>query len=220
MLFLNEILESRYSIWVDSHFSVYCVEKGETQVTTGSNCFWSRMYFPFFILELMFCSSHFSFLVFGHFWWRSYKKIWKCSAIFVYILQGKIGKTEKRKKNHTTKVTKMPKTKRWKYGMNETQEFPNFVNLQCYRNLNAASKIISPHFGRCLYFSIRCSKPVSFPLKYYSRGKKKTHYQHFFFSIFFTRYDTKPDKSWWRKKTCLKASHLKVKFMWCESLIW
>ena len=32
--------------------------------------------------------------------------------IFVYILQDKMGKTEKnRKENHTTKVTKIPKTK-------------------------------------------------------------------------------------------------------------
>ena len=28
---------------------------------------------------------------------------------------------KKRKENHTTKVTKIPKTKRQKYGMNETQ---------------------------------------------------------------------------------------------------
>jgi hypothetical protein len=38
---------------------------------------------------------------------------------------GKMGKTEKnrrenRKENHATKVTKIPKTKRRKYGMNET----------------------------------------------------------------------------------------------------
>ena len=34
-------------------------------------------------------------------------KIQKYYIIFVYILQGK---TEKRKENHTTKVTKIPKT--------------------------------------------------------------------------------------------------------------
>ena len=49
-------------------------------------------------------------------------KIRKYYIIFVYILQGKMGKTEKiRKKNHATKVTKIPKTKRRKYGMNETK---------------------------------------------------------------------------------------------------
>ena len=42
------------------------------------------------------------------------------NVIFVYILQGKMGKMEKRKENHATKVTKIPKTKRRKYGMNET----------------------------------------------------------------------------------------------------
>ena len=40
-------------------------------------------------------------------------KIRKYYIIFVYILQGKMGKTEKnRKGNHATKVTKIPKTKR------------------------------------------------------------------------------------------------------------
>ena len=39
------------------------------------------------------------------------------------MLQGKIGKTEKNlKENHATKVTKIPKTKTRKYGMNETHD--------------------------------------------------------------------------------------------------
>ena len=42
-------------------------------------------------------------------------KIRKYYVIFVYILQGKMGKTEKRKENHATEVTK-----RQKYGRNET----------------------------------------------------------------------------------------------------
>ena len=37
-----------------------------------------------------------------------------------------MGKTEKtQKENHTTKVTKIPKTKRRKYGMNETIHLDN-----------------------------------------------------------------------------------------------
>ena len=53
----------------------------------------------------MFCSSHFSFLV-----------------TFVFILEGKMGKTEKnQKENHVTNVTKITKNKRQKYGMNETK---------------------------------------------------------------------------------------------------
>ena len=66
----------------------------------------------------MFHSSHFSFLVtFGD----GVTKIQKYYVLFVYILQGKMGNTEKnRKENHATIVTKIPKTKRRKYGMNET----------------------------------------------------------------------------------------------------
>ena len=44
-------------------------------------------------------------------------KIQKYYVIFVYILQGKMGKAEK---NQATKVTKTPKIKRQKYWMNET----------------------------------------------------------------------------------------------------
>ena len=48
-------------------------------------------------------------------------KIQKYYVIFVYILQGKIGKTGKTWiENHATKLTKIPNTKRQKYGMNET----------------------------------------------------------------------------------------------------
>ena len=47
-------------------------------------------------------------------------KIQKYYVIFVYILQDKMGKMEKnRKENHATKVTKIPETKRLKYGMNK-----------------------------------------------------------------------------------------------------
>ena len=51
-------------------------------------------------------------------------------------MQGKIGEMEKtRKENHTTKVTKIPKTKRQKFGMKEAlkrlfQIFVGFVTLQ------------------------------------------------------------------------------------------
>ena len=42
-------------------------------------------------------------------------KIRKYYVIFVYILQGKMGKTEKnRKENHATKVTKIPKKQQMK----------------------------------------------------------------------------------------------------------
>ena len=60
-----------------------------------------------------------------HFWFlvtlgKEVTKIRKYYVIFIYILQGKMGKTEKRKENHATKVTKISKTKRQKYGMKKT----------------------------------------------------------------------------------------------------
>ena len=54
----------------------------------------------------MFRSSHFPFLFLVYY------------IIFVYLLQGKMEKPLK--ENHTTKVTKVPKPNRQKYGMNET----------------------------------------------------------------------------------------------------
>ena len=77
----------------------------------------------------MFRSSHFLFFFCGHFWQLSYK-IRKFYAIYFHILQGKMGKTEEnRKENYPTKVNKMPKTKRRKYGMNETLDvfFTNVI---------------------------------------------------------------------------------------------
>ena len=64
----------------------------------------------------MFRSSNFSFLVtFGD----EGTKVRKYYVIFVYILQGKTEKIWK--EDPATKVTKIPKTKRRKYGMNETE---------------------------------------------------------------------------------------------------
>ena len=59
----------------------------------------------------------------SHFWLLLAKKLQKYYVIFVYILQDKIRwerQKKNRKENHTTKVTKMPKTKTRKYGMKET----------------------------------------------------------------------------------------------------
>ena len=57
----------------------------------------------------MFCSSHFSFLVFGHFWQRSYEntKILRNLCLHFARQDGQDGKN--RKENHATKVTKIPK---------------------------------------------------------------------------------------------------------------
>ena len=74
----------------------------------------------------MFRSSHFSFLVFGHFRRRSYKntKILRNHCLHFARQDGQGGKN--RKENHTTKVTKIPKTRRRKYGMNKAKKRTNF----------------------------------------------------------------------------------------------
>ena len=78
----------------------------------------------------MFCSSHFSFLVFGHFWRWSYEntKILHNLCLNFDRQDGQDGK--KRKESHATKVTKIPKTKRRKYGMNETLVYEVLVGLK------------------------------------------------------------------------------------------
>ena len=61
----------------------------------------------------MFRSSHFSFLVFGHFWQRSYENTnILCNLCLHFARQDGQGQDEKnQKENHPTKVTKIPKTK-------------------------------------------------------------------------------------------------------------
>ena len=60
------------------------------------------------------------FFVFGHFWQRSYvnTKILCNLCLHFARLDGQDGK--KQKENHATKVTKIPKTIRQKYGMKDT----------------------------------------------------------------------------------------------------
>jgi len=69
----------------------------------------------------MFRSAHFSFLVFGHFWRRSYEntKI-LCNLCLHFARQdGKNQTWKERKENHSTELTKIPKTKP-NHGTNET----------------------------------------------------------------------------------------------------
>ena len=59
-------------------------------------------------------------------------KIWKYYVIFVYILQCKLGKMEKtRKENHATKVTKVPKTKIWDE-RNSSEEAFSYIKQYIY----------------------------------------------------------------------------------------
>ena len=68
----------------------------------------------------MFRSSHFSFLVFVHFWQRSCENTKILRNLCLHFAR-QYGQDRKNwKENHATKVTKIPKTKGRKYGMNKT----------------------------------------------------------------------------------------------------
>ena len=69
---------------------------------------------------LMFLSSHFSFLVFSHFWRQSYENTKILCNLCLHFARQEGQEGKKWTKNYTTKGTKIPKTKRQKYGMNET----------------------------------------------------------------------------------------------------
>ena len=77
-------------------------------------------------ITFLFHSSHFSFLAFGHFWRQSYKNTKILNNLCSHFTRqdGKDGKKMERKSH---KVTKIPKTKRRKYGMNET-----FISRKTY----------------------------------------------------------------------------------------
>ena len=60
-------------------------------------------------MKQRFRSSHFSFLVFGHFWQQSYENT---KVLRNLCLQFARQDGKKQKENHATKVTKIPKTKR------------------------------------------------------------------------------------------------------------
>jgi hypothetical protein len=75
-----------------------------------------------------------SFIPFFLFWfWFSFDskvpKVWKYHEIFVYILQVKGVKMEKNRKKITQlNVTKIPNTKRQKYGMNEIKVYNHWMH--------------------------------------------------------------------------------------------
>ena len=72
----------------------------------------------------------FSFLVFGHFWRRSYKNTKILRNLFLHFARqdGQDGK-KTQKESHATEMTKIPKTKRQKYGMNDTHIIAKRDNL-------------------------------------------------------------------------------------------
>ena len=115
-------VKSKYKVVIENKkYKYYCMVIGiiGTLFVTGtiSYIIWSQLNINNWF-ELKTSVSFIPFFVFGLFWQWKYENIY---LIFVYILQGKMGTTEKtRKENHATKVTKIPKTKRQKYGMNKT----------------------------------------------------------------------------------------------------
>ena len=78
----------------------------------------------------MFHSFHFSFLVFVHFWRQSYKNTKILPNLCLHFARQDGQDRKKWKENHATKVTKIPKTKRRKYGKNETL-VATFSNFSC-----------------------------------------------------------------------------------------
>ena len=71
-------------------------------------------------MKQRFRSSHFSFLVFGHFWQQSYENTKVLQDPCLHFAR-QVGKDRKKwKEKHATEVTKIPKTKRRKYRMNKT----------------------------------------------------------------------------------------------------
>ena len=67
----------------------------------------------------MFRSSHVSFLDFGNFWRQRYENTIILLNLGLHFAMQDGQDLKKRKENHATEVTKIQKTKRQKYGMNE-----------------------------------------------------------------------------------------------------
>ena len=141
-----------------------------------AKCFAVHVLSPMF-----FCFLHsifpFWFLVtFGD----KFTKIQKYYVIFVYILQDKMGKTEKnRRENHATKNDQNTKTKRSKYGMNETlvhffscdqQDFKFFLP----EPQSIWGKLLVLRWLYLLYrdIHIECSKQIKWKLYFYRSGQR------------------------------------------------
>ena len=112
----------------------------------------------FFTEIFVFRSSNFPFLGFVHFRQSSYKNK-KYYVILVYILQSKMGKMEK---NHTIKVTKIPKSKRRKYGTTKQQFTKTYIGLQNLQldKFNLLSQFLSGIYT-CIHIFIKSMYRVS-----------------------------------------------------------
>ena len=92
----------------------YELEKPQRNATQGLKYYRCCPVLHTHSVSLMFRSSHFSFLVFDHFWRWSYENTKTLHNLCLRFARqdGQDGK--KWKENHASKVTKIPKTKRGK----------------------------------------------------------------------------------------------------------
>ena len=85
--------------------------------------------------NLMFSSSHFSFLVFDHVWWRSYENMEILCNLWIHFAR-QDGQDGKKRENHATKVKKYQNTKIW-----------DERNIRCFYKLVGA--LLGFHFWDC-----------------------------------------------------------------------
>ena len=107
------LLKKPLHFWIKSYFSPI--------FSNFLNIFFFGYYMSLY--WLVFCSSHFSYFVLVTFG-DKVKKIWRYYVIFVYILQGKMGKMEKKGKKIThLKWPKYQKTKDENMGWTKHKSF-------------------------------------------------------------------------------------------------
>ena len=79
--------------------------------------------------QQVFRLSHFLFLFFGHFWQQSYETTKILHNLCLHFARQDGQDRKKQKEIHATKVTKIPETKRRRYGRNETNISPLTTRL-------------------------------------------------------------------------------------------
>ena len=96
-------------------------------------------------------------MVFGHFWQRSYENTKILRNLCLHFARQDVQDGKKSKENHATKVTKIPKTKRRKYGMNKTLESIYNIEVVCLMVSKIPNSLI-PNFSVGENFGIGESK--------------------------------------------------------------
>ena len=121
--------EEEVQDWSLISISIYYLQNRSKKLKENLSKYLLHVEFQKYLGKLLlqiFTATFVSFIPFFWFWFLvtfggEVTKLQKYYLIFAYIFQGKKDKTEKNwKENHATKVNKIPKTKRQKYGMNKT----------------------------------------------------------------------------------------------------